>query len=159
MDHQTPLNADRPDEPTARDVGRSAADLWHHILILGELQTRLLAVELAEGIRQARSACVLLAIGGVVALASLPVALACLALVLAETTALSLGGAFAVASVFAVLTSCGLIAVGWRRLRNNATGIPQSRDEWRMSWSWLKETSQGQHRSKSRAREPSNGRV
>ncbi len=159
MDHQTPMNGNRLDEPTARDVARSAGDLWHHIFVLGELQTRLLAIELAQGVRQARSACVLLVIGGVVALASLPVALACLALVLAETTALSLAGAFAVASVLAVSTACGLIVVGWRQLRKNATGIPQSRDEWRSSWSWLKETFQGPPPSAARARGPANGRA
>ena len=144
MDYQTPMNRNRPDEPTGPKAVRRAADLWHHVLILGELQTRLLAVELEQETRQARSACFLIVIGGVFALASVPIALACLALVLVETTSLSLGGAFAVASALAISTASILIMMGWRKLRKNFTGLPQSRDEWRSSWSWLKETFQGQ---------------
>jgi hypothetical protein len=159
MDRQTPMNANGTNEPTAREVARSAADLWHQILILGELQMRMLAIELGEGLRQARTACVVLVIGSVAAAASLPVALACLALVLAETTALSLAAAFAVTSVSAVLISCALIAVGWRQLRKNASGIPRSREEMRVNWRWLKDMSLGQHAAKRRYEEPANGRV
>lgn len=159
MDHQTPMNAHQPDEPTAQDVARGAGDLWRHILFLGELQTRLLTVELAQGIRQARSACLLLAIGCVVALASLPVVLACLALVLAETTALSLAAAFAVTSVSAGLISCVLIGVGWRELRKHAVGIPRTREEMSVNWKWLKDMALGQHTSRRSSYEPSNGRV
>lgn len=148
MDHQTPMNANPRDETTAWDVARSAGDLWHHIFILCELQTRLLAVELAQGIRQVRSAFVRLAIGGVVALATLPVGLAWLALVLAEITALSLAAAFAVTSVSAILISCVLIGVGWRGLRKNAVGIPRTREEIRVNWKWLKDVWLGQHTSR-----------
>jgi hypothetical protein len=159
MDRQTPINANGTDEPSARDVARSAANLWHHILVLGELQMRMLAVELVEGIRQARFACVVLFIGFAAALASLPVALACLALVLAETMAVSLAVAFAITSVAAVSLSCVLVAVGWRQLRKNATGIPRSREELKVNWRWLKDTSQGQHASRRRPQKPVNGRV
>jgi len=159
MDRQTPMNANGTDEPSARAAAHSAADLWHHILILGELQMRMLAVELGEGIRQARTACIVLVIGCVVAVACVPVVLACLALVLAETMALSLAGAFAIASLLAVSISCVLIAVGWRQLRKNAVGIPRSREEMRVNWRWLKDISRGQHTSIRRSHVPANGRV
>ena len=159
MDHQTPMNVNRRDEPNARNLARGVGDPWRHILILGELQTQLLALEIAQGIPQASSAVVLLAIGGVIALVSLPVALACLALVLAETTAISLAGAFAVVSVLAVSTSCGLIGVGCRELRKHAVGIPRTREEMSVNWKWLKDMSLGQHTSRRSSYEPANGRV
>jgi hypothetical protein len=159
MDRQTPMNANGKNEPTARDVARSAADLWDQILILGELQMRMLAVELGEGIRQARSACFVLVVGCVAAVASLPVVLACLALVLAETTALSLAAAFAVTSVAAVSLACILIIVGWRKLQKHAVGIPRSREEMSVNWKWLKDMSRGQPNSRRSSHEPANGRV
>ncbi|MFN0052001.1 MAG: phage holin family protein [Planctomycetales bacterium] len=159
MAYQTPMSANGRDEPTVRGVAGGAADLWHHLLLLVELQMRLLAAELAAGIRAARGACLLMLIGGAMLLASLPVGLASLAFILAETMDLSLGRAFALTALIAALMAGALVATGWRLLKTNAAGIPRSRDEWRLNWSWLKETLRRAHSSGSGSREPVNGRV
>lgn len=158
MAHQTQMNTNGSDEHTARDVARSAADLWHHILTLSELQIRLVAVELGAIIGPARIPFCVLATGCVLALASLPVVLVSLALVLMETTDLTPAGAFAVTSVLAVSLAGALIIVGWHQLRRKATGFPRSRQEWKRNWSWLKERSQLKRPSESGVRIPVNGR-
>ena len=140
MDYQTQMNGNGAVEPPAQAVVRSASDLWHHILTLGELQTRLVALELGEAAERARTAALLIAVGAVLAFASLPVILACLALVLVEVAGMTPAAAFAIASGLAVVVSSVLIAVGWRQFRRNSTGVSRSREEWRRNWRWLKET-------------------
>ena len=158
MAHQTPMNTNGSDEHAARDVARSAADLWHHILTLSELQMRLVAVELSAIIGTARVPVCILATGCVLAFASLPVVLVSLALVLMETTDLTPVGAFAVTSLLAVSLASALVLVGWLQLRSKATGFPRSRQEWKRNWSWLKERSRLKRPSESGARTPVNGR-
>ena len=140
MDRKTQMNVNGAGDHPVREAARNAADLWHHVLTLSELQTRLLLVEMREAIARARMAALLVVAGCMLGLASIPVLLACVALVLAEQTQLSLASAFGLTSGVAVLFSGALIGIGWRRLHQNASGVPRSREEWRLNWSWLKDT-------------------
>jgi hypothetical protein len=127
-------------ESTGRRVVRSAAELWHHVLLLGELQGRLLLVELGEGFRKARTGVLFVVCGALLGLASVPVVLAALALVLVETAGLTLTQAFGVAAGAAVALSVALAAGGWLYLRSQTLGAPRSRAEWHLNWHWLKDT-------------------
>src|SRR5262245_17314238 len=96
MDRQTQMSSDGIGESTGRRVVRSAAELWHHVMLLGELQGRLLTVELGEGLRKARTGTLFAVIGVLLGLASVPMVLAAVALILVETTSLSLAQAFGI---------------------------------------------------------------
>ena len=140
MDRKTQMNTNGVGDHPVREVARNAADLWHHVLTLSELQMRLLLVEIGQVIARLQTATLLVAAGCLLGFAALPIVLACVALVLAEQTQLTLASAFGLTSGVAVLISGILIGFGWRRLHQNASGIPRSRDEWKLNWSWLKET-------------------
>jgi hypothetical protein len=141
MDHQTSMNGNGASgEPPVRGVARSAGELWHHILLLGELQMRLLAVELGEGIRRAKTGTVILATGLVLALVTLPVLLVSGALVLVEQTQMTPAEAFSLVAGISLLIAAALIGGGLWHLKNNSAGLPLSRMESKANWRWLKET-------------------
>ena len=150
MDHQTQMNGNGAGEPPVRGVARSAAEIWHHILLLGELQLRLLNVELAEGIRLAKAGWVMLAAGLVVTLVTLPVLLVSAALVLVEQTRMTPAEAFSLVAGTALLIAAVLIGGGLLQLRNSSWGLPLSRLEWTANWRWLKETVRQARASRSR---------
>jgi uncharacterized membrane protein YqjE len=150
MDHQTQMNGNGAGEPPVRGVARSAGELWHHILLLGELQMRLLAVELAEGIRRAKTGTVLLATGLILAMVTLPVLLVSAALVLVEQTRLTPAEAFSLVVGISLVIAAILVGGGLWHLRNNSAGLPLSRTEWKVNWRWLKETLRQARASRSR---------
>jgi hypothetical protein len=127
-------------ESTGRRVVRSAADLWHHVMLLGELQGRLLAVELGEGFRKARTGVLFAVVGVLLGIASFPMVLAATALLLVETTSLTLAQAFGIVAGVALAVSLIIAAGGWLYLRSQTLGAPRSRAEWTLNWRWLKET-------------------
>jgi hypothetical protein len=140
MDHQTQMSGNGAGEPPVRGVARSAAELWHHILLLGELQMRLLAAELAQGIRLAKAGTVMLAAGLIVALVTLPVLLVSAALILMEQTGMTPAKAFSLVAGASLLIAAVLIGGGLWQLRTSSCGLPLSRLEWTANWRWLKET-------------------
>jgi len=140
MDRQTQVSSNGIGESTGRRVVRSAAELWHHVMLLGELQGRLLTVELGEGFRKARTGVLLAVVGVLLGFASFPVVLAAVALILVETTSLTLAQAFGIVAGVAFALSLVLAAGGWLYLRSQTLGAPRSRAEWSLNWRWLKET-------------------
>jgi uncharacterized membrane protein YqjE len=140
MDHQTQMNGDGDGEPPVRGVARSAGELWHHVLLLSELQMRLLALELAEGIRRAKTGTVLLATGLILAMVTLPVLLVSVALVLVEQTRLTPAEAFSLVAGVSLVIATALVGGALWHLRHNSPGLPLSRMEWKANWRWLKET-------------------
>jgi uncharacterized membrane protein YqjE len=144
------MNGKSAGEPPVRGVARSAAELWHHVLLLGELQLRLLAVELTEGIRLAKAGTVMLATGLIVTLVTLPVLLVSVALVLVEQTRMTPAAAFSLVAGTALLIAAVLIGGGLWQLRNSSCGLPFSRLEWTANWRWLKETVRQARASRSR---------
>ena len=140
MDHQAQITRIAAEEPPARGVARSAAELWHHMMMLGELQLRLLSVELAVGIRRAKVGTVLLVIGFIVILVTLPVLLVAAALVITEHTQMTPAEAFGLVALVSFLISTGLIVTGILFLKRNPAGLPLSRRELTANWRWLKES-------------------
>ncbi|MGE5193196.1 MAG: phage holin family protein [Deltaproteobacteria bacterium] len=124
----------------AHRAARNAAGLWHHVLSLSELQTRVFVIELGEEIRRARAAVVLIGVGCLLGLGSLPVLLSWAALALTEAGSMTPAGAFGVVSALAAVVSAALIGAGWGQLRRNAPRIARTREEWKVNWRWLKET-------------------
>src|SRR5260370_10156981 len=120
MDHQTQMNGNGSGEPPVRGVARSAAELWHHILLLGELQTRLLDVELDQVIRLAKAGTVMLVTGLVVTLVTLPVLLVSAALILMEQTRMTPAEAFSLVAGASLLIAAVLIGGGLLQLRNSS---------------------------------------
>jgi hypothetical protein len=140
MDRQTQVSPNGLGESMGRGVVRNAAELWHHVMLLGELQGRLLLVELGEGFRKARTGVLVVVCGVLLGMASIPVVLAALALVLVETADMTLAQAFGIAAGAGVALSVALAAGGWLYLRSQTLGAPRSRGEWSLNWRWLKET-------------------
>jgi len=140
MDRQTQVTLNGVDEPSGRRVVRNAAELWHHVMLLGELQGRLLTVELGEAYRKARTGALFTVVGALLLLASFPVVLAAVALTVVETTHLTLAQAFGIVAGIALVLSLILVAGGWLYLRSQTLGVPRSRGEWSLNWHWLKET-------------------
>jgi hypothetical protein len=140
MDHQTQMNGNGAGEPPVRGVARSAGELWHHIFLLGELQMRMLSVELAEGIRRAKTGTAILVTGLVLALVTLPILLVSGALVLIEQTQMTPAEAFSLVAGISLLIAAALIGGGFWHIKNNSAGLPLSRTEWKANWRWLKET-------------------
>jgi Putative Actinobacterial Holin-X, holin superfamily III len=139
MVHQAPLNRNGVDRSPVRDMARTAAGLWHHVLTLMELQSRLLLIELGEGLCRMRTAAIVVAAGVILALGAVPIFLVCLALILVEAAHLSPAASFAMISTGTMLISSWMVVAGARRLRG-AVSVPRSRLEWRLNWSWLKAT-------------------
>ncbi len=140
MDYQTQVNSNGATTPVTSRALESAADLWQQILLLGELQARLLVVEVGEGVRQARAGVLLVVCGVVFGIVALPVVLAALALILVEVTELTLAQSFSVVAGCAIVVAACLTAGGWWRLRQQTLGAPRSHAEWNLNWRWLKET-------------------
>ncbi len=140
MDFQTQMNGNGTEDAPSHRVVRSAAASWHHALVLGELQFQLLLVEFSEGFRQVRGG-LLLVVGGLLfGIASVPVVLVALALLLVEAAELTPALAFGSVAGLAILTTTVLLAAGWGRLHGESLTTPRSRAEWKTNWRWLKET-------------------
>jgi hypothetical protein len=140
MDRQTQVRSNGVGESTGRRVVRNASELWHHVMLLGELQGRLLAVELGEGFRKARTGVLVAVVGVFLLLASFPVVLAAVALIIVETTSLTLAQAFGIVAGIALALSLILATGGWLYLRSQTLGVPRSQAEWSLNWHWMKET-------------------
>jgi hypothetical protein len=111
---------------------------------------RMLAVELAEGIRRAKTGTVILATGLVLALVTLPILLVSGALVLMEQTQMTPAEAFSLVAGISLLIAAALIGGGLWHIKNNSAGLPLSRMEWKTNWRWLKETLRQARASRSR---------
>jgi hypothetical protein len=154
MVRQTQLDRDGTRESPVHIVARNAAGLWHHILNLAELQSRLFATELSDVLSRAEMGAGLIVAGGALALAGLPVAMTALALGLVQILQMSPAGAFTVVAASVLVIAAGLIMAGWRFARNGL-GLPRTRQEWRLNWRWLKSTLRAE--SESARRSPPNG--
>ncbi|HLJ11855.1 MAG TPA: phage holin family protein [Planctomycetaceae bacterium] len=151
MDRQTQVNG-RGDHQPAREVARSASDVWHHVLTLAELQIRLLAAEVGDQLRRARTASLLIALGCLLFMVALPLILTAAALVLVEQGHLTPAEAFGAVAGATFVVSCIFIAAGWWQFRRGSNGLVRSRLEWTLNWGWLKETLRAERRADNRSR-------
>jgi len=129
-------------ERQSRSAVKSLACIVHDLVTLLELQGLLLLADAGAEFRRARQGLLLVLFLSVLGLVCLPIGLAGLALVLAETTRLTTGQALL------CVAGCGLLLAGVgtymaiRALKPGPDCLRRSRAEWKCNVNWLKETLQ-----------------
>lgn len=140
MAYETQMNSNGRTESPPRAVARSFADFWHDLMVLFELQGKLIAVEVQEGARLARWSVVGM-IGGVcLALSCLPVGFFGLAWLLAEQSALSPAQSLLVVFFVGLIVAGGVIYGCLRMLKDRVGLFPRSKAEWAENMRWAKAT-------------------
>jgi hypothetical protein len=129
----------RSEETPPRAVARSAGELVHDLVTLAELQARLAMVEARDGINRLILAVILLAAGLLVAVGSIPIALAALALLLDATTTLTQVQAFGVALLVGVVIAAVLSGIGYGILRSRTNMFARTQFEWQRNLRWIKD--------------------
>lgn len=140
MARQTQMNPNGRQEAPPRAVSRSIADFWHDLMVLFELQGRLLAVELQETARESRWICALLVFSVCLAVSCIPVGLMGAAWLLAEQGALTTGQAFLIVFVLGWFAAGALIYGSLRILQQRVGLFRRSKAEWSESVRWAKAT-------------------
>jgi hypothetical protein len=134
----TPTN-DRTELPP-RAVARGTAEFLHDVTTLAELQGRLVLVDLRGGISKLVASAIVLCLGIVVALGCVPIALAALAITLAETTGLSLAASFGISLAAGLVLAVILIIPAALALKGGVRMFDRSLHEWRRNVQWVKDT-------------------
>src|SRR6185369_8602499 len=123
-----------------RTVARNTAEFLHDIATLAELQGKLVLVDFSEGTAKLLVEIMMIAIGGIIGLGCVPIALATLALVIAGNTTLSLPVSFAIALATGLVLACILAIPACLAIKGNIKIFDRSLAEWRRNRQWLKET-------------------
>jgi hypothetical protein len=119
-------------------LARNASSVVRDLCALTELQARLLAADYRESRRRLLVATILLVVGSVALLASLPVALTALA---EWFLALGLGSralAYWCATGVGLLLAAVLLVVGQRSLRNSLRAFQRSKTEFVRNVEWIR---------------------
>lgn len=120
------------------EVVTNVTEFGEDLLSLAELQARLAAIEMSQNVAAAKIGGAVIAAGGVMALAAIPVALAGIA----ELLVWGLGwnrGASLLAVALVILTLSGAaVALAVARLRASDMGFPLSREEFTRNLNWLR---------------------
>jgi hypothetical protein len=133
----TPKNGS--EQPT-RSARGNIAHFLRDLASLIELQGLLFLVDAGDEFRKSRRGLLLLVVFAALAASCLPVGLAGLSLVLAETTGLTIGQA-----LLSVSLACGLLS-GWgcyaaaQSVKPDVTWMQRSRTEWKCNSLWMKDT-------------------
>jgi hypothetical protein len=141
-------------ESPPRAVARSAAEFVHDVLTLAELQGKLFVVDFENGLQKLIWPAIGLAVGAVLALCCVPLALATLALVIDETTRLTLAQSFGMVLGGAVLVAALLIAGAVMYLRHGWSMFDRSWTELSRNLQWSKEMLRRLGRRSPAARDP-----
>lgn len=129
-------------------MGSSFTTLAHDALELAELQAQLLKMDAKATSKRIQLTAVLVVVGLVVLLSSLPVALIAVAETIAAQSSLGIPAAYAVATVSALLLSAVLIGIGYWRLKSGITTFERSSQEFRKNMEWIKSSlKQSEHPS------------
>ncbi|HUG89712.1 MAG TPA: phage holin family protein [Planctomycetaceae bacterium] len=115
----------------------NVGDFAHDVLTLGELQGRLLLVDLREARNRALRPLVLGVVGVVLLLSSFPVLLLGLAWLIA-LTGLPLWASLLIAAAIGVAVSGVLGWFAWRTIRTTFAVFERSRDEFSQNLTWIK---------------------
>lgn len=135
MDYQTTVNRRRPGH-----VRRQLGDLVHDALTLGELQIQLFKVDLRDARRGVVAALALIAIGGVLALGSIPVVLFAAAQGLVEGLAWPVAWAYLTVGAVAVAAAGTLVWVGVRQASDATGALHRSTAELGETVKWIKDS-------------------
>jgi hypothetical protein len=123
-----------------RAVARSTAEFLHDVATLAELQGKLVLIDFREGTARLLVEMMMIAIGAAIGLGCVPIALAMLALIIAENTTLSLPVSFAIALVTGLILACVLAIPACLAVKSNIHIFDRSLAEWRRNRQWAKET-------------------
>jgi hypothetical protein len=123
-----------------RAVARSTAEFLHDVATLAELQGKLVLIDFREGTARLLVEVMMIAIGAVIGLGCVPIALAMLALILAANTTLSLPVSFAIALATGLVLACILAIPACIALKSNMHIFDRSFAEWRRNRQWAKDT-------------------
>lgn len=110
------------------------------LVALIELQAMLFVVDAQDGLRKARAGLLLLVLFGVLGVSCLPLALAGLAWILAESTHLTVGQALLCVAVSGMFIACLGVYLAARQARPTADCLRRSRNEWQCNVAWVKTT-------------------
>ncbi|MBL8827938.1 MAG: phage holin family protein [Planctomycetaceae bacterium] len=127
-------------EPKLAD---GASHALHDLVMLAELQAKLLELDLKQAVQRVLRHAVLLAIGGLLLIGAVPVAIIALALTLAQELPVSLAAAYWLTLLGVVLAAGLLIFAAMLRLRQVTNVFARSKAEWRCNVQWLKDTLRG----------------
>jgi len=119
-------------------MGGSFSSLAHDALELAELQTQLLKMDAKATSKRIQLTAILVAVGLVVLLASLPVALITVAETIVVQSSLGTPVAYAITTLSALVLSAALIGTGYWRLKSGVTTFERSSHEFRKNLDWIK---------------------
>jgi hypothetical protein len=140
MVDQATLNAEHNGRGQPAGVGRSVSGLAHDVIVLAELQTQLLALDLRDSGSRAALPLALLVSAVLLALGSMPVLLLGIGWLLVRQAGWTEGAAFLNVGGGAVLLAAATAWIGSRRLQSAVTILARSTQELSENIQWLKQT-------------------
>jgi hypothetical protein len=135
----TPQATNGPETPP-QAVARSSIEFLHDLITLGELQAKLVMVDVKQGVKRLAVWAGVLVIGGFLALACFPLCITAVALGIAEAWHLSMAQAFGLSVFLGLLIAAGMIGAAVVGIRNHTNFLERSWTEWRQNVRWVKET-------------------
>lgn len=138
VDQATVTPPEQKTESAPRVMARTTGELLLDMLTLAELQGKLLLLDMKQA-RQVMMPMAIWLVAGTVLLAScLPILLVTTALLLAETTRLSLAQSFLVSLLLGASAGAGCLYWAKRCLQHHSPTFQRSQSEWRANASWCK---------------------
>ncbi|SIO66757.1 Putative Holin-X, holin superfamily III [Singulisphaera sp. GP187] len=137
MDDQAKVKNDSTNGSAESMVG-SIAGFGNDVATLAELQLKLAALDFKETSARALVPLALVVVALVVILGSVPVAIGGVALLIAQVTQLSIGGALLVTAIVTLGLASVVVVVAGRKLGASLEGFQRSRDELIRNISWIR---------------------
>lgn len=148
MVDQTQMNGAPAAEGPPRAVARNTAEFMSDVLMLAELQGRLLVVDVESGIKRILPLAAIAMAGLVIGCSCVPIALAAVALALVEYAQFTPPQAFALALLGGALLSFALSATAFWKIRAGLGLLDRSQSEWKQNVEWLKSVLKQMNRSR-----------
>jgi hypothetical protein len=123
-----------------RAMARNAAEFFHDVTTLAELQGKLAILDVKEGFAKLLTPVILVCAGAAFVLGSVPIALMTLALTLEHTTTLSPPVCFAISLAVGLVVAGILIFSALGALKRGIRMFDRSMEEWRRNRHWATET-------------------
>ncbi|MCU0720958.1 MAG: phage holin family protein [Pirellula sp.] len=138
MVHETKIGQLNGAPAAPKGIARSVGGLTHDLFTLTELQVQLLFKDLQAGSKRVLSAGLILLTGLVIGLASIPIGLISLALLIRDTFSTTYSLAFLFSALAGVVCSGTLGGIGWLMLRGCSTILQRSNQEFLRNLRWIK---------------------
>lgn len=137
MNHHSATNGQRIEE-AAPSMGENVANLAADLVSLGELQVKLLLLDLQEGSGQVIRTAAIFLCGSCLLLGAIPVLLLGLGGLLSSGSSLSLPTAWLLVAVMALMVSSLSLWQAVRQLRRSSAILLRSRTELQENITWIK---------------------